>query len=99
MIYWIPTRGFTAALSVFRGTPPTKPFKCKIWFRHSGALSRDRWTNPTGEEPSFSRLCFRLVSADIFKMPFGSVSQCDFFRSWLMSQSFMGKQKALLPIR
>ena len=28
----IPTRGFTAAVSVFRGTPPTKPLICKIWF-------------------------------------------------------------------
>jgi len=26
----IPTRGFTAALSVFRGTPPAKPLDCKI---------------------------------------------------------------------
>lgn len=26
----IPTRGFTAAVSVFRGTPPRKPFDCKI---------------------------------------------------------------------
>ena len=29
-IYAIPTRGFTAAVSVFKGTPPTKPFDCKI---------------------------------------------------------------------
>jgi len=29
VIYSIPTRGFTAAVSVFRGTPPTKPFDCK----------------------------------------------------------------------
>ena len=30
MIYSIPARGFTAALSVFWGTPPTKPLKCKF---------------------------------------------------------------------
>jgi hypothetical protein len=29
-IYSIPTRGFTAAVSVFRGTPPPKPLICKI---------------------------------------------------------------------
>ena len=29
-IYAIPTRGFTAAVSVFKGTPPAKPFDCKI---------------------------------------------------------------------
>ena len=32
VIYPIPTRGFTAALSVFRGTPPPKPLNCKIRF-------------------------------------------------------------------
>jgi hypothetical protein len=30
-IYSIPARGFTAAVSVFRGTPPAKPFNCKFW--------------------------------------------------------------------
>jgi len=28
-IYSIPTRGFTADVSVFWGTPPAKPFDCK----------------------------------------------------------------------
>src|SRR5206468_1165041 len=31
VIYSIPTRGFTAAVSVFRGTPPPKPLECKFW--------------------------------------------------------------------
>ena len=65
VIYSIPARGFTAAVSVFRGTPPTKPFDCKIWFRHSIALSRDRWADPTGGEPRFSRAHFRLVPGGI----------------------------------
>ena len=65
VIYSIPARGFTAAVSVFRGTPPTKPFDCKIWFWHSGALSRDRGAHPTGGEPRFSRAHFRLVPGDI----------------------------------
>jgi len=30
VIYSIPTRGFTAAVSVFRGTPPPKPLDCKV---------------------------------------------------------------------
>lgn len=30
VIYAIPTRGFTAAVSVFRGTPPAKPLDCKF---------------------------------------------------------------------
>jgi hypothetical protein len=36
VIYSIPTRGFTAAVSVFRGTPPSKPSKCKIRFALPG---------------------------------------------------------------
>ena len=42
-IYSIPTRGFTAALSVFRGTPPPKPLDCKIWLNTFGALLCDLW--------------------------------------------------------
>ena len=33
VIYSIPTRGFTAAVSVFRGTPPAKPLICKYKIR------------------------------------------------------------------
>ena len=36
VIYSIPTRGFTAAVSVFRGTPPPKPLICKIRFALPG---------------------------------------------------------------
>jgi hypothetical protein len=43
-IYSIPTRGFTAALSVFGGTPPPKPLECKFWLNTIGALLCDRWT-------------------------------------------------------
>jgi len=43
VIYSIPTRGFTAAVSVFRGTPPPKPSKCKIRFALPGdAIGRSR---------------------------------------------------------
>ena len=44
VIYSIPTRGFTAAVSVFRGTPPPKPLECKFWLNTIGALLCDRWT-------------------------------------------------------
>ena len=44
VIYSIPTRGFTAALSVFRGTPPPKPLECKFWLNTIGALLCERWT-------------------------------------------------------
>jgi hypothetical protein len=37
VIYSIPARGFTAAVSVFRGTPPPKPLKCKSVSNHLGA--------------------------------------------------------------
>ena len=32
----IPARGFSAAVSVFRGTPPAKPLDCKIGFGDTG---------------------------------------------------------------
>ena len=46
-IYSIPARGFTAAVSVFRGTPPAKPFNCKI-SKRSGARIDDQWADPIG---------------------------------------------------
>jgi hypothetical protein len=38
----LPTRGFTAAVSVFMGTPPPKPLKCKSVLIRSGADVRSR---------------------------------------------------------
>jgi hypothetical protein len=67
VIYAIPTRGFTAAVSVFMGTPPTKPLICKNVSNHLGALISELWADPTGEE--FCILCaiFNLVLSDIIK--------------------------------
>jgi hypothetical protein len=48
VIYTIPTRGFMAAVSVFRGTPPAKPLICKSVSKYSGALLSDRWADPNG---------------------------------------------------
>ena len=44
VIYSIPTRGFTAAVSVFRGTPPPKPLKCKFRPNTFGASLYMPWT-------------------------------------------------------
>jgi hypothetical protein len=41
--FQVPTRGFTAAVSVFRGTPPPKPSNCKSVLIRSGALVSDLW--------------------------------------------------------
>ena len=97
VIYSIPTRGFTAAVSVFKGTPPPKPLDCKIWLNTSGAHFCQRWGHPTSGEPRLSRARFRFVSVDIIKM---SPS----FRSQIvhLSLSFSvirGKQKTLLTSR
>ena len=68
VIYSIPTRGFTAAVSVFGGTPPPKPLDCKFWLNTIGALLCERWADPIGGEPRLSRARFNFVSVDIIKM-------------------------------
>jgi hypothetical protein len=69
-IYLIPTRGFTAVLSVFRGTPPAKPLDCKIRPNRLGALSCDPWAHPTDGEPRLSRASIRFAVAGIMvQMP------------------------------
>ena len=75
VIYSIPARGFTAAVSVFRGTPPPKPLKCKSVSNHLGARLRSRWADPTGEE--FLLLCaiFSFATADIIETSLGYRSQ------------------------
>ena len=94
VIYSIPTRGFTAAVSVFRGTPPPKPLDCKIRLNTSGACFCDRWTESTGGEPRLSHAIFDFVSIDIIKMS-------PLFRSQFvyLSLSCSGQQKTLLPFR
>ena len=63
----IPTRGFTAAVSVFRGTPPIKPLICKFKFRL--ARSNDAifglWADPTGEASLLVLAKFNLSPEDI----------------------------------
>jgi hypothetical protein len=75
VVYSTPTRGFTAAVSVFRGTPPPKPLNCKSVLDHSGARFRSRWADPTGEE--FVLLCaiFNFAVADIIETSWVDYSQ------------------------
>ena len=99
VIYSIPTRGFTAAVSVFRGTPPPKPLECKFWLNTIGALSCDRWADPTGGEPRLSCARLTVVSVDIIKMSPSFRSQIvhlSFYDSLSVTQ---GKQKTLLTSR
>jgi hypothetical protein len=70
VIYSIPARGFTAAVSVFRGTPPPKPLNCKSVSNHPGALISDLWADPTGEESFILCAVFSLVLSDIIETSF-----------------------------
>lgn len=66
-IYSIPARGFTAAVSVFTGTPPPKPLICKSVSNHIGARLRSRWADPTGGKPRLSGTIFSFATADIIE--------------------------------
>jgi len=69
-IYSIPARGFTAAVSVFMGTPPPKPLNCKSVSNHRGALMSDRRADPIGEEPWFLGAIFSFARRDIIETSF-----------------------------
>ena len=63
----IPTRGFTAAVSVFRGTPPRKPLICKFKIRLArlnDAIFRS-WADPTGEDSLLVLAKVNLLPEDI----------------------------------
>jgi hypothetical protein len=75
VVYSTPTRGFTAAVSVFRGTPPTKPFICKSVSNQIGARLRSRWADPTGGKPRLSGAGIRLALSDIIETSFYFCSQ------------------------
>ena len=99
VIYSIPTRGFTAAVSVFRGTPPAKPLKynCKIRFALLCDASFWSWADPTGEASLLVLSKFNLSPEDIIKMSLCSYSQILYLSSLLVSiYAIQGKQKTLL---
>jgi hypothetical protein len=66
-VYSTPTRGFTAAVSVFGGTPPPKPLICKSVSNRLGALFSDLWAVPTGGMPRHSCALIRLALSDIIE--------------------------------
>jgi hypothetical protein len=95
----IPTRGFTAAVSVFRGTPPTKPLICKFKIRlarSNDAIFRS-WAHPTGEASLLVLAKFKLSPEDIIKMSLYTRSQIIYLSSLLVPiHALQGKQKTLL---
>src|SRR5262245_13211010 len=61
----IPTRGFMAVVSVFRGTPPSKPFNCKIRFAlRGGAMSHPK-AHHVSDQPMLVLAKFCLSLTDI----------------------------------
>jgi hypothetical protein len=76
-IYSIPTRGFTAAVSVFMGTPPAKPLICKSKIRlvRLGDAVLWSWAEPTGEASLLILAKFKLSPKDITWMSRYSCSQ------------------------
>ena len=101
-IFSIPTRGFTAAVSVFRGTPPAKPLICKFKIRLvrlADTVFRS-WADPTGEASLLVLSKFNLSPEDIIKMSLYSCSQIVSVSSLLVSiHALQGKQKTLLASR
>src|ERR1700758_617052 len=83
----IPTHGFTVVLSVFWGTPPAKPLKCKSVSNRLGARFRQRWTESTGGKPRLSCAAIRLLLSDIIKTSFRYRSQLFAFRFVIHGQS------------
>jgi hypothetical protein len=64
-IYSIPTRGFTAVVSVFRGTPPAKPLFAKNRVFLRGALFGHLWAHQSGGQPKLACVNFNFAPGDI----------------------------------
>jgi len=75
VIYSIPTRGFTAAVSVFRGTPPPKPSICKIRFALPGDVIGHSRAHHTGNDSKLVFAKINLSPEDITWMSRDSCSQ------------------------
>jgi hypothetical protein len=71
----IPTHGFTVVLSVFRGTPPTKPLNCKSVSNRLGARFRPAWAHHTGGTSFRSCASIRLALSDITRTSLSFHSQ------------------------
>ena len=88
VIYSIPARGFTAAVSVFRGTPPPKPLICKSVSNRLGARNRSAWAHHIGGTPLRSCASIRLALSDIIKTSLCYRSQIVTFRCCHFTVSF-----------
>ena len=94
VIYSIPTRGFTAAVSVFRGTPPPKPSKCKIRFLVSGDAIDRSWPHRVGDDSKLALAKINLSPEDITWMSRYSCSQIvRLSLNAIHTVSFAGKTK------
>jgi hypothetical protein len=71
----IPTHGFTVVLSVFGGTPPAKPLKCKIRFALSSDAMDRSWAHHIGDQPMLVLAKINLSPEDITWMSRYSCSQ------------------------
>ena len=65
VIYAIPTRGFMAVVSVFRGTPPAKPLIAKNRVLHPGAAFDLLWAHLVGGQPKLACFKFAIAPGDI----------------------------------
>ena len=63
--YSIPARGFTAAVSVFRGTPPAKPLIAKNRVFIPGATSGHSRAHLVGGQPKLACFKFAIAPGDI----------------------------------
>ena len=61
-------RSFAVDVSVFRGTPPPKPFKCKIRDRLAGGANGRSWAHHTGGKPKLAFAKISFAPADIIQM-------------------------------
>ena len=95
----LPTHGFTVVLSVFRGTPPAKPLKCKSLSNRLGARFRSRWAEPTGGTPRHSCARIRLALSDIIKTSLFYRSHRLFTFRFAAFAAISGKQKTLPTFR
>ena len=96
VVYSTPTRGFTAAVSVFMGTPPAKPLICKSVSNHLGALIRELWADPTGGKPRLSGAGIRLALSDIIETSLCYCSQTVHLSLPPFHRQFQGNKKPCL---
>ena len=92
-IYSIPARGFTAAVSVFEGTPPPKPLICKSVSNRLGARLRSRWADPTRGMPRHSCALIRLALSDIIETSLCCRSQTIHLSLPPFHRQFQGSKK------